>query len=116
MAESIPAVLITGASKRLGRAMAVRLAQEGYAIALHYYTSEQEAITVQQEITHLGGVCRLFQAQLKSQADCIALVNNVYGSFPALGAIINNASIFTECRFLETNEDMLEDYITIHHS
>lgn len=112
--DNKPAILITGASRRIGRAMALRLAKEGYNIALHYHTSVQDALRVKQEIEQLGQRCELLVGNLAEHATCVALIEEAKGYFPALMGLINNASIFTESPFLETDKEMLNDYLDIH--
>lgn len=109
-----PAILITGASRRLGKAIALRLAQEGYAIALHYRNSSIDAQVLKHEIEAQGGVCQLFQADLKGRSACKALIEDVYRQLPGLCGLIHNASVFVESRFLETDEAQLETFLSIH--
>jgi len=87
--------LVTGAGKRLGRAMALELARRGYDVAVHYATSRDEAEAVAHEITGMG------QRAVAVQADLL-VEDEVQGLLPkaveALGApvtcLINNASVF----------------------
>lgn len=87
--------LVTGAAKRLGRAMALYLAQRGHDVAIHYASSRQEADTLAQEIAALGRKAVCLQADLLDEA---ALAPLVPRAAEALGGpltlLINNASIF----------------------
>lgn len=114
MANQEKVVLITGASRRLGQAMAFRLAQEGYTIALHYRSSEEDAKQTQLQIQKNGGVCHLFQADLHSRDACIDLIDRVKKEVGVLSVLINNASVFYDSAFADTDEMMLEEYLQIH--
>lgn len=107
-------VLITGAARRIGRSLALGLAENGWDVALHYYRSEQAASEVRQEILVKGRRCELFQADLTDSARAAALIAEVRRVFPELSLIINSASQFTaDTPRSATPEDMLRA-VTIH--
>jgi len=87
--------LVTGAGKRLGRAMALELARRGFDVAVHYASSGEEADAVVQEITGMGQRAVAVQADLLIGAEVEALLPKVT---EALGGpvtcLVNNASIF----------------------
>ena len=95
MAEThYKAVLITGAGKRIGRALAEALATDGWAIAAHYAGSKSEAEALIAEITDKGGKAVALQADL-SDADAVqTLVADAAAALGPLTALINNASTF----------------------
>ena len=66
--------LVTGAGKRLGRAMALELARRGYDVAVHYASSEAEAEAVVQEISGMGQRAVAVQADLLIEAEVEALL------------------------------------------
>ena len=59
-------VLITGGAKRLGQEMALSLAEKGWAIALHYRNSLEEAESTREKIEEAGSDCKLFSADLEN--------------------------------------------------
>jgi NAD(P)-dependent dehydrogenase (short-subunit alcohol dehydrogenase family) len=87
--------LVTGAGKRLGRAMALELARRGFDVGVHYASSGEEANAVVQEITGMGQRAVAVQANLLIEAEVEALLPKV---IEALGGpvtcLVNNASIF----------------------
>lgn len=89
------AALITGGAKRLGRAIALRLAAEGWDIALHYNNSARDAEAVAAEIEALGRRATIYQAQLDDPAACANLVKRAKTAFPGLNALVNSASVFS---------------------
>ena len=91
--------LVTGAAKRLGREVALHLAQEGYTIALHYHRSKAQAMSTAQAIYKTGGRCELFSCDLADEAQILKLVPQVFKAFPNLNVLVNSASIFLPNRF-----------------
>ena len=88
------AVLITGAGKRIGRALAEALATDGWAIAAHYAGSKSEAEALIAEITDKGGKAVALQADLRDAAAVQTLVADAATALGPLTALINNASTF----------------------
>lgn len=86
--------LVTGAGKRLGRAMALYLAGRGHDVAVHYATSRAEAEAVAGEIRAMGRQARTFQADLLSEEETQALIPAASEALGALTVLVNNASIF----------------------
>lgn len=106
--------LITGGAKRIGKAIALYLAENGYDIALHYYTSEKEAKLVKNEINKLGRKCNLYKCNLFNTEKSATLIKKIKKSFPDLSLLINNASIFEEGKFLETDLSFLDRHLNIN--
>lgn len=96
--------LVTGAGKRLGRAVALRLAGEGADVAVHYGKSEAEAREVVGEIEKLGRRASAFSAELTDVQAIQRLVQNVASRFARLDILVNCAANFLETKFGETNE------------
>lgn len=86
--------LVTGAGKRLGRAMALYLAGRGHDVAVHYSTSADEAEAVAAEIRALGRRAQTFQADLLVEAETEGLIPAATAALGPLTVLVNNASIF----------------------
>ena len=100
--------LITGASKRIGKCIALFLAENGWDIILHYNTSRAEAFKLQKEIIGLGRQCKLYhQDFLHNEQNQDTLWE--------LGAelLINNASVFKKNNIYDMEEDDLLDNIKV---
>ncbi|MCD6460170.1 SDR family oxidoreductase [bacterium] len=108
------AVLITGAAKRIGKFLAISLAEKGYDIAVHYNQSENEAVLLSGEIRKLGVKCDIFQADLSYPKKSSNLIANVFKKFPNLNVLINNASIFKACPLMDTSYDFLKQNFDIN--
>ncbi|HXH65571.1 MAG TPA: SDR family oxidoreductase [Candidatus Limnocylindrales bacterium] len=96
--------LVTGAGKRLGRAVALRLASEGADIAVHYGKSEAEAREVVAEVEKLGRRAAAFSAELTDVEAIQRLVQNVASRFARLDILVNCAANFLQTKFGETSE------------
>jgi NAD(P)-dependent dehydrogenase (short-subunit alcohol dehydrogenase family) len=86
--------LITGASKRIGKQIAIALGKKGYHIHLHYHLSHHAA---EETITFLrqeGISCDLIQADLQNPPDIEHMISGLMSTDDALSVIINNASVF----------------------
>jgi NAD(P)-dependent dehydrogenase (short-subunit alcohol dehydrogenase family) len=89
------AALVTGAGKRLGRAMALSLAGRGHDVAVHYSTSEAEAAAVVAEIRGMGRQAVALRADLTDETQVQPLVGQaVAGLGGPLTVLVNSASIF----------------------
>ena len=75
--EASRTVLITGAARRIGRAIALDLAEAGFAVAIHYRNSGTEAEALAQHIRDRGGRARTFQADLADRQALDALVATI---------------------------------------
>ncbi len=88
-------VLITGAAKRLGRAIALAFARHGWRVALHCHQSTAQAEETAAEIAALsGGDCGIFPADLSDEAAGRDLARQVIARYGQLDAVVNNASRF----------------------
>lgn len=86
--------LVTGAARRLGRAMALALAQEGRDVAIHCHGSGEKAEALAHQIRALGVRAEVFQADLLDPAQAEGLVGRVADRMGRLSVLVNNASIF----------------------
>lgn len=93
-------ILVTGAAKRIGRGIALRLAAEGARVALHYQQSEAAA---RETATECGGA-PLFQANLESVFEIERLFDQVAERLGRLDGLVNNAARFTRRNPLEITE------------
>lgn len=89
-----PVALVTGAARRIGRAIALELAANGFDVAVHYRSSEADARTTVAALQSAGAAAQTFQADLVDEAACRALVPAVVERFGRLDAVVNSASIF----------------------
>jgi NAD(P)-dependent dehydrogenase (short-subunit alcohol dehydrogenase family) len=86
--------LITGAARRIGRALALNLSDAGWTIAVHFRKSDAEADKLAREIVARGGKARSFQADLADPAAPQKLMADVVRDLAPPTVLINNASEF----------------------
>jgi 3-oxoacyl-(acyl-carrier-protein) reductase len=101
--------LVTGASRGIGRAIALELAREGAKVAVNYQSNDAKAKEVADEIAKFGGTCLLVKANLADPKEARAMVKRVADQFTHLDVLVNNAGI-TRDKLLPkmTDEDWLE--------
>ncbi|KJS37876.1 MAG: short-chain dehydrogenase [Rhodospirillaceae bacterium BRH_c57] len=88
------AVLITGAARRIGRAVAEALACDGWRVAIHYRDSHDAAEEVANSIRVCGGTAVTLAADLGTEAEVDRLIPAAVEALGPLGALVNNASVF----------------------
>ena len=96
--------LVTGAAKRIGRSIALRLAAEGAEIAVNYDTSKAEAESVVDEIGSSGRRAVTIQADVSNQAEVQKLFAAVEKDFSRLDILVNNAGMFFGAKFEDLTE------------
>jgi pteridine reductase len=96
--------LVTGAGKRLGRAVALRLAQDGADVVVHYRSSEAEARAVVVEIERLGRRGVALGADLNRVDEIRGLFAKVKEKLGRLDVLVNSAANFEHTKFAETTE------------
>lgn len=98
-------VLITGASRGIGRACALRFAQMGYAVTAGYSHAEQQAQRLAREIAELGGECLPVQADMTDRAAIHRMVRLAEAHFGAPDVLVCNAGIAQQKLFTDITEE-----------
>jgi NAD(P)-dependent dehydrogenase (short-subunit alcohol dehydrogenase family) len=98
--------LVTGAAKRIGRAVALRLASEGADVIVHYNRSRSEAEEAVAEIAGFGRNAIAIQADLCSLAQIKRLFQQITEQFGRLDILVNSAANFLPARLNDTTEKM----------
>jgi NAD(P)-dependent dehydrogenase (short-subunit alcohol dehydrogenase family) len=92
--DSSQIALITGAAKRLGRAVALALADHGWDIALHYHQSQDAAAETAAAIRARGRRVLLIQADLGRESEVEPIIPRINAELGPLRCLVNNASVF----------------------
>ncbi|MDQ2842705.1 MAG: SDR family oxidoreductase [Acidobacteriota bacterium] len=100
-------VLVTGAAKRIGRAIAIELSQSGFEVAIHFGTSRAEAEQVARECNGAP----VFQADLTKVEEIRSMFREIRDRFGLLDCLVNNAARFTRFDPLDVTE---QDWDFIH--
>ena len=98
-------VLITGASRGIGRATALKFAQNKYDIALNYYSDDIKANETKNEIEKYGVKCVLYKCDISNEDDVKKMVDSIRNDFGRIDSLVNNAGIANDTLPLEKNID-----------
>jgi NAD(P)-dependent dehydrogenase (short-subunit alcohol dehydrogenase family) len=93
-ASVAPVVLVTGAARRLGREIALALAAGGWRVAVHYRSSEQDAVKTAADCAQLAGDAASFCINLGDEAAVRSLLPQAIARFGQVDAVVNSASTF----------------------
>jgi NAD(P)-dependent dehydrogenase (short-subunit alcohol dehydrogenase family) len=97
--------LVTGASRGIGRAIAIELAREGAKVAINYSSSASKAKQVAEEIHKQGGTAIICQADVGKSKEVRAMVDLVVKEFGHLDILVNNAGITRDSMLAQMSED-----------
>lgn len=86
--------LVTGAARRIGRAIALGLARDGWAVAVHYRGSKADAAAVAGEIEAVGGRAAILRADLTDAGEVAGLLPAAAAALGPVTCLVNNASVF----------------------
>ena len=87
-------VLVTGGGKRIGRAIALALGQDGWHVAIHYHSSRQDAEATAETIVLAGGRAAVVEANFMLESETTTLVERAESLVGPLEALVNNAAVF----------------------
>jgi pteridine reductase len=107
-------ILITGAAKRIGRALALRLSRAGYDIALHCHGSLKEANVLAGAIRKAGRKAHVFSCDLADQDALRHLIPDVKRSCPQLNGLINNASLFKPSKISAPSLKAFQEHFNVN--
>ena len=108
------AALVTGGGRRIGRALSVALAQEGYAVAIHHHDSKNEAEALAIEITRAGGKAVTLAADLSDESAVAELLPRAMSVLGPIGCLVNNASIFENDTVATATRDSWERHLAVN--
>jgi NAD(P)-dependent dehydrogenase (short-subunit alcohol dehydrogenase family) len=106
-------VLITGAARRVGRALALGVAKQGATVIIHHGHSLEDAASLQTEITAVGGQAHILQADL-GDLDAVERVVPRALAWGPLYALVNNAAIFEPLSWANSDRAGWERHLAIN--
>lgn len=98
--------VITGAGKGIGRAIALRLAKDGYKIAVCYNNSKEKAEKVAEDIIAAGGNARTFQLDITDSRNANSVIADIENNFGEIAVLVNNAGIAEQSLFTDITDEM----------
>lgn len=106
--------LVTGGAIRVGKTIALALADQGAHIAISYNTSKKEALTTLREIESFGVKAKAICADVSKSKDVKRLIQKVLKEFGTIDILVNNAAIFYKTPFEEIREQDWDRHIDIN--
>jgi 3-oxoacyl-[acyl-carrier protein] reductase len=103
--------LVTGASRGIGRAIALELARKGAKVAVNYAGSEQKANEVVEEIKSFGGEAFAIQGNVADNDSVTSMVKTVIETFGSLDILVNNAGITRDNLIMRMKEEEFDEVI-----
>ncbi|CCQ74859.1 SDR family oxidoreductase [Magnetospira sp. QH-2] len=108
------AALVTGAGVRIGRAIALDLAAQGWAVAIHYNQSAEPADKVVADIHAQGGRAIAVDAELADEAQVATLIDRAASKLGPLSCLVNNASVFEHDDALGASRDSWDRHMEVN--
>lgn len=106
--------LITGGAKRIGKAIALHLAEQGYHIAIHYSRSETEARSTVAELETFGVKAIALQADFAHPFDAAALLTQAHSAIGPIGCLINSASVFRKDTLTDSSKAAQHEHMQVN--
>ncbi|MCR5286660.1 MAG: 3-oxoacyl-ACP reductase FabG [Saccharofermentans sp.] len=106
--------LVTGASRGIGKAIAIRLAKDGYDIAVNYNSNTEKAEQTAAEIRSLGVKAVTYKADTSKIDEVKAMFREIRKDFGGLDVLVNNAGVVDDAYLLMVNQPSLEKSLAIN--
>jgi len=111
-ASSTPkAALVTGAAHRIGRAITLGLAADGWAVAVHHHRSRDAAEALVADITRGGGRAVALACDLTREAETVGLIPAAVAALGPIGCLVNNASVFERDGAMDVTRESWDRHI-----
>jgi 3-oxoacyl-[acyl-carrier protein] reductase len=107
-------VIVTGSSRGIGRAIALRLASEGYAVTVNYAGNRKAADEVIVQIESTGGRAIAIQADVSKSEEIVELFDATEKVFGRIDAVVNNAGIMQTKNVSETEDELFDHTFAIN--
>ncbi|MFP4481304.1 MAG: 3-oxoacyl-[acyl-carrier-protein] reductase [Thermovirgaceae bacterium] len=112
MSESSGVALVTGAGRGIGRAVAIRLGEMGYTLAVNYNRSREGAEEVVARLRNAGGKAAAFQADVSKKEDVVRMFEEIEDRLGTVLVIVNNAGITRDNLLMRMKDEEWEEVIS----
>ncbi len=106
--------MVTGASRGIGRAIALELARRGAHVALNFRADAKHADSTADEIREIGAECLLIQGDVSEKGEAVRMVKEVLGKWQRLDILVNNAGITRDRSMRKMTDDDWGDVINVN--
>jgi 3-oxoacyl-[acyl-carrier protein] reductase len=103
--------VVTGGGRGIGRAVAVRLANEGAHVAISYRSNDEAAEAAAEEVRAAGARCEIFKGDVASPDDVSALIKGVDDAFGRIDILVNNAGLTRDNLMMRMKEEEFDEVI-----
>ena len=107
-------VLVTGASRGIGKAVAERFARNGYAVAVHYNTGRAEAEALVAQLVQEGCTAMAVQADVRDSAQVQRMVEDIAAQWGTIDILVNNAGIAQQKLFTDITDEEWRNMFAVH--
>ena len=97
--------IITGATRGIGKGIALKLAEHGANVAFTYVSSEEKALTIEKELIALGVKAKAYKSDASVMSDAEALVKDVNATFGGIDILVNNAGVTKDNLLMRMSEE-----------
>ena len=106
--------LVTGASKGIGRAIAIKFAEQGANVAFTYLSSVEQGLALETALTSKGVKAKGYRSDAADFAQAEELINDVVSEFGSLDVLVNNAGITMDNLLLRMTEEMWDNIMKVN--
>lgn len=106
--------VVTGASRGIGKAIAIELARKGATVIINYNGSEKKAMEVKREIEAAGGHSELFQCDVSRYDECQQFINDVIARYGKIDILVNNAGITRDGLLMRMTEEDFDRVLDVN--
>lgn len=106
--------LVTGASRGIGKAIALELAKQGATVILNYHHAKEEAERIREEILTNGGTAKIACCDVSDYASCETFFKEICSRYPSIDILVNNAGITKDGLLMKMTEEDFDRVVDIN--
>ena len=106
--------IVTGATRGIGKGVALKLAEQGANVAFTYVSSEEKALALENELQSLGVKAKAYKSDASVMADAEAFVKDVLANFDSIDVLVNNAGITKDNLLMRMSEEDFDRVLEVN--
>ena len=107
-------VLVTGASRGIGKAVAMQFAREGYKVAVHYNSGTVEAEALVAQLAQEGHIVMAVQADVRDSVQVQRMIDTIMAQWGTIDILVNNAGIAQQKLFTDITDEEWHNMFAVH--